>query len=299
MAVSTSINPIPQFGLYGESNIDDPVFVHVENIASRSRDNGWSIQPHRHGRMFQIIFVFDGAAEVTIDDQKQSLTGPFAISLPAGVVHGFRFSPETEGVVLTLAEPLLTNESYERCEPYFGSLFAGASVISLVGQELIVNEIQGYLGMIERELASVEMGHSLVSEWLARATLMQLRRLLVADAESTPSLQAAKPVIRYRKLIEQHLFEHLSVEQYASFIGISADHLNRLCKQEVGKTAKAMVQERLLLEAKRRLVFTRGSVEELAFDLGFKDPAYFSRFFKKLTDQTPAAYRSAHNYDSN
>jgi AraC-like DNA-binding protein len=55
----------------------------------------------------------------------------------------------------------------------------------------------------------------------------------------------------------------------------------------------------LLLEAKRRLVFTRGSVEELAFDLGFKDPAYFSRFFKKLTDQTPAVYRSSHNYDSN
>jgi len=60
-----------------------------------------------------------------------------------------------------------------------------------------------------------------------------------------------------------------------------------------------MVQERLLLEAKRRLVFTRGSVEELAFDLGFKDPAYFSRFFKKLTNHTPAAYRISHNYDSN
>ena len=288
---------IPQFGLYGEAVVDDPALVHIENIASRSRENGWLIKPHRHGRMFQLLFVFDGHLDITIDEDYSSLKAPCVISLPAGVVHGFKFSPETEGAVLTLAEPLLTNESYIRCEPYFGPLFAKARLFSLEGRSDVQEMLAGYLKQIEVELRAVHLGHKLITEWLSRSVLMLLRRLMLENEEQGVEVSTT-PVVQYRKLIESYLLQHWSVEQYADALSISADHLTRLCKAEVGKTAKAIVQERLLLEAKRRLIYTRGSVEELAFGLGFKDAAYFSRFFKQATGETPASFRKNNNFDT-
>jgi AraC family transcriptional activator of pobA len=74
--------------------------------------------------------------------------------------------------------------------------------------------------------------------------------------------------------------------------------LNRLCKQLLDKTAKAVPHERLLLEAKRRLIYTRSNLDEIAYDLGFQDPAYFSRFFKRATGLTAGRFRSENNFDT-
>jgi AraC family transcriptional activator of pobA len=81
------------------------------------------------------------------------------------------------------------------------------------------------------------------------------------------------------------------VTDYAALMNISAGHLSELIKQQSGLPAIAHIHERLILEAKRLLFHTDYAIKEIAFHLGFEDPSYFNRFFKRLTGDTPALFR--------
>ncbi|PJJ53030.1 helix-turn-helix domain-containing protein [Hymenobacter chitinivorans] len=98
---------------------------------------------------------------------------------------------------------------------------------------------------------------------------------------------------RYRARIEECFRERHEVSAYAALLHISAGHLSEVVKAQSGKPAIAHIQERLVLEARRLLFHTPQSVKEIAFDLGFADASYFSRFFKRETGLTPAEYRAS------
>jgi AraC family transcriptional activator of pobA len=91
--------------------------------------------------------------------------------------------------------------------------------------------------------------------------------------------------------VEQHYLQHWSVADYAAALNVTPSKLNRLSKALAGRSAFEITQERLLLEARRRLVYIAAPVQLLAYELGFEDPAYFNRFFKKRTGMTPARFR--------
>ncbi|MEH6617909.1 MAG: helix-turn-helix domain-containing protein, partial [Porticoccus sp.] len=96
---------------------------------------------------------------------------------------------------------------------------------------------------------------------------------------------------QFTLLINQDFSAHRKVESYARELGITAPYLNNLCQQLVQKNALHLIHERLLLEAKRNLIYTVLSISEIAYQLGFSDPAYFTRFFKRLTNQSPKEFR--------
>ena len=96
---------------------------------------------------------------------------------------------------------------------------------------------------------------------------------------------------QYLRLVEAHYREHLSVEDFAARLNTPSLQLNQLCRALSGQTALQVVHQRLLLEARRNLIYTRMSIGQLSDSLGFTDPTYFARWFKRLSGQTPNAYR--------
>lgn len=96
---------------------------------------------------------------------------------------------------------------------------------------------------------------------------------------------------QYLRLVEAHYREHLAVEVFAARLGVTSLQLNQLCRELAGQTALQVIHQRLLLEARRSLVYTRMSIGQLSDSLGFSDPTYFARFFKRLSGQTPNGYR--------
>ncbi len=82
-----------------------------------------------------------------------------------------------------------------------------------------------------------------------------------------------------------------TVASYANRIGVSAGQLTRLTKEVLGLTALEVINTRLIFEAERELTYTADSIKQIAAKLGFEDEAYFSRFFKKETQQSPKAFR--------
>jgi AraC-like DNA-binding protein len=103
----------------------------------------------------------------------------------------------------------------------------------------------------------------------------------------------ARLLREFLALVEQHYREEHTVASYARLLHISAGHLNERVKEQSGKTATHHIHSRMVLEARRQLLYSDLSVKELADDLGFADPAYFNRWFKRLTGETPVQYRAS------
>lgn len=96
---------------------------------------------------------------------------------------------------------------------------------------------------------------------------------------------------RFNQLIEQYFAQHLSIDKYSSLLNITRHRLIEICKQITAKTPLELVHKRLILEAKGELLSTDKSINQIAYELGYMDAAYFSRFFKKQTSNTPQDYR--------
>ncbi|NJK84098.1 MAG: helix-turn-helix domain-containing protein [Saprospiraceae bacterium] len=96
---------------------------------------------------------------------------------------------------------------------------------------------------------------------------------------------------RFKYLIEQHFLEKHQVQEYAQLLFISTSQLNRVVKKISGNTAIGLIQERIMLEAKRLLFFSEMTNQEIAFHLAFNDPSHFTKLFKNKTGMTPSEFR--------
>lgn len=282
---------IPVFSLYGEhAAFDEAEFVHIEDIRARSERYDWLIKPHQHRGLFQMIFLLKGRANVHADGRPLEIAAPCAISIPPTVVHGFRFEPDTDGFVLTIAEAMLRSWRHGRI--LVDALFAEPLVIDFAGMPGGAERIDGLLAQIVAELRDSQPGRALMSEWLVGSVLMMVaRQLTSATQANAASAQLRDAFNRFRVLVEQHYLEHWNVARYARAMRMTEGRLNRLCRAVAGKSAFDVIQDRLLIEAKRRLIYIAAPVSLLSYELGFEDPAYFSRYFKKRAGVTPSVFR--------
>lgn len=137
-----------------------------------------------------------------------------------------------------------------------------------------------------------EWQHALLSAYLT-ALLTYLSRLYTEQFPGGEPSADQRLLRTYRASIETHYRERHEVAAYAELLHISAGHLSEVVKAQSGRSAIKHLHERLVLEAKRLLFYTPQSLKEIAFDLGFAEPSYFNRFFKRETGLTPAEYRAS------
>ena len=95
----------------------------------------------------------------------------------------------------------------------------------------------------------------------------------------------------FMELLDRNIAINKQVSQYTDMMSLSPYQLNEIIKSSVGKTTSELINEQIILEAKRYLLATTNQVKEIADQLGYEDPSYFIRFFKKHTGHSPEAYR--------
>lgn len=265
---------VPAFDLYGEHAFL-PDVLHCETIADRSMLHGWRIRPHRHERLHQFLHLAEGAAEVLLGTER-AMGADMVVNLPAGVVHGFRFAPGTAGTVLTLPVELI-DQPLAACP-----VLARPALVSAGPR----------LGGLFGEVAAVFAGRSAARAPLL-AALAGVIAARVAERITTAAPPAGSPLLRrFTDLVEAHYRDHWRVADYAATLGVSATHLSRVCRAETGAGASRVVALRLMKEARRLLTYTAHPVVRISGDLGFVDPAYFTRAFTRSTGMTPTAFRA-------
>lgn len=98
-------------------------------------------------------------------------------------------------------------------------------------------------------------------------------------------------VQEFERLIDKHFEVKKLPSSYAELLHVSANYLNKICKEETGQTAGELIRKRITIEAQRLLHYTNYSINEIADKLGFENPSYFITFFKKQTGSTPEQFR--------
>ncbi|EPL06464.1 helix-turn-helix domain-containing protein [Pseudomonas sp. CF161] len=279
---------IPVFKLYGESlGWPTPDLLHCETISKRSREHHWEIKPHRHADLGQLLFVHRGQAELEIEGQR-TLLGESALQvLPPLSVHGFRFSEDIEGYVLTLAAPLVAHLQAQ----------LGQSVNALALAESYPARADGsYLNGLFAALQQEYQGHEPAREMLMHALVSTIvvwvSRQAIQRRSANQRPQRAREYFNgFVQLVEAHYREHVKVEDLAHKLGISVSHLNGTCRELAGQPALQIMHERQLLEAKRLLTYTGMTIYEISDSLGFSDPTNFTRMFRRRIGISPKAFR--------
>jgi AraC family transcriptional activator of pobA len=265
--------------------------VHIELIETRSRRYDWHIGIHTHAGLFQVLFLFGGRVAATLGDQTVELEGPVALTIHPSLAHGFAFSEEAYGYVLTIDQNMLFAAAGQDGS-LFTALFVEPLAISLGALPAERGRIEALLQQLIAESVSPRHGHTLMLDWLARCILLMLARVQaerrIAEKSGRKDFELFS---RFRVEVERHYKDQWRVDQYAGVLRVAPVRLNRLCLKIAGKTAFGMTQERLILEACRKLTYVPAGVADIAYELGFQDPAYFSRLFKKLVGMTPKEYR--------
>lgn len=288
--MKASVNNIPVFKLYGENKAwSTPDLLHCESIPKRSSLHHWEIKPHRHADLFQLLYVQRGQAVVDIEGKRSDVLEAAIQVIPPLTVHGFQFSENIEGYVLTLGAPLVARLESQLGAPLTVLASCGCYPVGRDRRSihaLFAALLQEYEGSAPaRDVAM----HSLVSVLMVWTS----RHRQLNTPPSNRGERDQRLLSHFIKLVEQHYREHLSVEIFAQRIGVSSVYLNSLCRELAGQTALQIIHQRLLLEAKRNLTYTNMSISQLSDSLGFSDPTYFSRFFRRLGGQTPNAFRQS------
>jgi AraC family transcriptional activator of pobA len=286
---------LPLYQLYGELHpIDALDGLHLESIADRSRLHNWEIDAHRHAGLVQLLLIEAGPARVQLDGRELALHAPAVVWVPALVVHGFAFTPDTEGHVVTLDQAHL-RRLLEASPGLWDSLAASRATALEPGSPQCLT-----LRAIARALRD---DHAGMAPWrsqvldgavlMAAAFVARLPPLGVDAAEPPQAAgRAIQHLARFREQVERHFRRHPSLDMLAAPLGITTTQLNRICRRHLHCTALDVLHQRLLLEAKRELGYTTLQVQQIADGLGFADPAYFTRFFMRLTGQSPSAWRA-------
>jgi AraC family transcriptional activator of pobA len=275
---------VPIYHLYGEDGLTPADFwLHCETIPSRSQLHHYDISLHRHEHLSQMLFVSSGEADAIINDRTIKVTPPSLILVPAGFDHGFRFSRDIDGLVITMLSSHANLMQHE--------LSTGPVVLPLDYPLPSGELISTLLQTIGSEAAENQFGRSeVLAASLSMVMLLALRAVKTEQGAGSEVSDTSR-MEQLTALMRQHLRKEHGATFYAQKLGISPTHLNRLCQQQFGQTTRDYIANMLIAEIKRDLIFTNDAIQNLSFRFGFSDPTYFSRFFMRSVKMPPKRWR--------
>lgn len=290
---------VPFYTLYGETEPANELdFIHIESDTERGRDEHieWEVHPHRHEGLHQFLYLECGHATINMDEEIKVCDAPCFVSIPPLVVHSFFLEPGSNRYVLTASESFLSSLIASNTPSNTASLLSKPVAVELEAAAYPQDQIHGLIKLLHQEFYGHMEGRvSLISAYLT-TLLIQLGRLTEFKVQTESSSPQQSDIYnRFRIEVEKHFREHWKINQYAQLIGVTEDRLNSICKRAVDYPPSQIIHNRLLAEAKRYLVYTNRSSNAIAYELGFTDPSYFSRFFRKHVGETASDFKARYS----
>ncbi|NVZ20075.1 4-hydroxyphenylacetate catabolism regulatory protein HpaA [Pseudomonas costantinii] len=258
--------------------------VHYDKLGNLAGFFGRNMPVHRHDRFFQVHYVKSGTVRVYLDDRQYVESGPMFFLTPPTVPHAFVTEADADGHVLTVRQQLVWG--LIDADP---SLASGAACVALTAD---ADGLDQLFEELCSEINAERAGRAAALDSLTRLIMIRLLRLCANCLPARPTRHEDLRIFhRFNELIEAHYLEHWPLGRYAEGIGVTEARLNEVCRRMADLPSKRLILERVMQEAKRLLLFTGSSANEICYQLGFKDPAYFSRFFLRYAQMTPGEYR--------
>lgn len=250
--------------------------------------------PHVH-TFYEIIWFREGGGTHFVDFQEYPVEKNTMFFLSPGQVHCFDDALKHKGILIKFCTDFLKDESADDDLFIKYNLFRAfdtvpyCTVSEEVAQQLLV-----VLNYIKREQENYHMvGHNDMLRSLTRIFLIIIQRY--CELLGTVAISDRKPAHRlfvmFRKSVEQHFTEYHTVKEYADVLNVSAKTLSNSVLECTGKTPLTLINDRITLEAKRLLRYSNLITKEVADYLGYEDPSYFVKFFKRQTGYLPSTFK--------
>lgn len=282
-----SARSIPTVDFYGDAaEWSTSALLHSEPLIERSRLHAWKIRPHRHKSLAQLFWLERGSGTGRFDAIRHELSAPCVVVVPELCVHEFTWRRGSDGYALSLASALV--RELRRQIGAHASTLKLPSVFAAADDDAYVNAL--FL-RIHDEYSNERPMKEISLDSLIKALTIWLARHTAPARGAVPADRASHHYERFAKLVEQHHKSQWTVSDYAAEIGITPPHLNAICHKLSGVSALRTIHDRLLLAARRELTYTEKSIAGVAANLGFSEPSYFTRFFKRQMLMTPKEYR--------
>ncbi|MDQ5769296.1 helix-turn-helix domain-containing protein [Thiothrix subterranea] len=287
------MSDVPHYFLYGETVPSHSLdYLHIAALEESLPKHDWKIHPHRHNNLHQLLVVEEGSVMVQLRDLRSEERGYCILSIPPKEVHSFMHKPGVRGYIVTIVDSFLRGIFAANERQQFPFLFNECLIVRPDPDSKISWDFEMLMRQIMREYRVPRRGQACAIGAYLKVLFVLLSRsssqMQVMERQYDAKISVYEDFV---KLLETNYPQHWSVNQYADTLGMTGNRLNRLCQRYAGQNALQIVHERLLTEAKRKLIYSNMSVNEISYELGFKDPAYFSRFFTKSCDETPGQFK--------
>jgi AraC-like DNA-binding protein/mannose-6-phosphate isomerase-like protein (cupin superfamily) len=253
--------------------------------------------PHRHD-FYTVYWIKKGQLINTIDTVTHAVKKNTLFFLAPGQVHTMQFSEKIEGYMIAFQDAFMCLKDQAatlmgiNSSLFFNNQFS--SVITLTPEQ--EKDFEMVVHMLMKEVNEQAADYETAFHGLLRYFLVLASRIKGSSMLATPEQHAthnSSLFLQFKNLIEEKYTTLKNVSDYAGILHIKPVLLNEISKQLSGITAGEHIRNRVILEAQRYLYNTDLSAKEIAYKLGFDDPHYFSRFFKKYTNQTPSEFKDA------
>jgi AraC family transcriptional activator of pobA len=249
--------------------------------------------PHRHD-YYTVLLVERAHGSHVIDYESYPFQGPEVFFVSPGQVHQVALAEKPKGCAFTFSRDFLVENNIPE------SFISNINLFKAFGNSPPLKLDEDTFVRLVRIVTEMESCLPLELNYRNRALGALLQLFLIYCNNSaeldTGQLDEENPgvcILRdFKKLVDIRYADWHKVSNYASEIHITRKHLSQTVKNLTGKSAKEIIQDRLLLEAKRLLVHTDMSVKEIAYETGFEEPLHFSAFFKKKSGTSPSSFRA-------
>ncbi len=254
----------------------------------------WVVRPNV-SRRSHLLLIATRNGSALLRGTSMTLDGPALLWLPSGTEGDLQVEAGGRGYFLGVSEDLLTRTVAASPEAlHLRRTIDRLTMLSGPPIAQAFDAIANSCFMLVRELRNPGRGSmTMISSHVLQLSL-HLWRSVVSDETGSEAAQRGdgpRLVGNFLQLVELHYRDGWPVSRYAAALGVTEDKLHAHCKREKARSPRAIVHERLVHEACTRLQQLDLPVEQIGYGLGFRDPGYFNRFFRKHRGDSPGAYR--------
>lgn len=233
---------------------------------------------------FEIVWLNNEEALHALKDTALEARGDWIYLIPPYRVHQLNKAGKN-GELISFKKSMLEEEDKEFLLDLFKIFNVQGEFSCLRIDERTAEELSGIFHLLEKEYTN---NNIVMVRALLKVFLLKLIQLKEHEFSSQDIHQ--KRVYDFLMLLESNYQQIRNTDFYAGKLGISSKRLNQILKEKLSKTGMQLIHDRLILEAKRSIIHSEKTIKEIAYELGFSDRPYFSRFFKKQTGQTPEEF---------
>lgn len=270
------------------------LFKDIFSLSTVLFENACVVNKNEHIDSYSIFWIKEGKGNYHIDFKSYPFNGNVLFFLSPGQVFSVDSEKIKEAYKLTFKRDFYCIETHDKeiaCNGVlFNNIYETPFVEVTKSDTLKLDFILKSLieELNNKDTAQYDMLQTYLKQFIIHSVRMKkVIEPIKDDIES-------KLFKDFSLLVEQNFKKLHSVTDYANRLGVSPKSLTKHFQKKAFEKPSEFIKNRIILEAKRQLIYSNESVKHIAFNLGYNDPAYFTRFFTKAVEKSPLQFKNDH-----